>query len=574
MLTLRDLARDLQVPIRSGEEQLDVPVRWVHISELEDPTPWLSGGELLLTTGLGLSTDDRQRAFVDALADHGLAGIGFGVGFAHSRIPTALLEAAQERGFPILEIPYELPFIAVTEKAFTRLVNEQYAVLQRSIAAQERLQRIVLSERGLDAIVAAIAALLGGTAMVFDGRGEPLSTHPFRRELGPQLVSEIGQELHDRARRGERRAFVPSDPELGPRALALPVLASDTTERGGVPQAWLVAVKDTGGLSELDRLVLHQAVTVVALELLRHRVADTTERRLAGDVLNALVAGEVEGSELRRRLEPFGLGGEVTALIMQATAPGASAVEACEVALAAALRDEAVGGLVAETGGLVCALMPGLGDDELFELAERILDRVGHHTASPPNAGVGRAVTADRARETFHEARCAMEARLLGGDPTAEDGTPAPVGPGQTRVATYRDLGSFQLLLSLQDSDALRLYCDSLLAPIERGEGHYGGELMRSLEAFIECNGQWEAAARRLYCHRHTLRYRIRKIEELTGRDLASARDRIEFWLALRGREIAVRRPAGIAGDTRRPALAAVTAEPPPPAVTASFARR
>jgi purine catabolism regulator len=66
---------------------------------------------------------------------------------------------------------------------------------------------------------------------------------------------------------------------------------------------------------------------------------------------------------------------------------------------------------------------------------------------------------------------------------------------------------------------------------------------MRSLEAFIECNGQWEAAARRLYCHRHTLRYRIRKVEELTGRDLASARDRIEFWLALRGREI-VNRPA------------------------------
>ena len=94
------------------------------------------------------------------------------------------------------------------------------------------------------------------------------------------------------------------------------------------------------------------------------------------------------------------------------------------------------------------------------------------------------------------------------------------------------------LLLSLQDTDALRLFCDSLLGPIEHGEGAYGGELVRSLEAFIEANGQWESAARTLYCHRHTLRYRIRKIEELTGRDLGSARDRIEFWLALRGREL------------------------------------
>ena len=77
-----------------------------------------------------------------------------------------------------------------------------------------------------------------------------------------------------------------------------------------------------------------------------------------------------------------------------------------------------------------------------------------------------------------------------------------------------------------------------LLAPIEEGEGAYGGELMRSLEAFIECNGQWERAARQLYCHRHTLRYRIRRVEELTGRSLDSARDRIDFWLALRGREL------------------------------------
>jgi purine catabolism regulator len=105
-------------------------------------------------------------------------------------------------------------------------------------------------------------------------------------------------------------------------------------------------------------------------------------------------------------------------------------------------------------------------------------------------------------------------------------------------VASYRDLGAFQLLLSLQDEDALRLYCDNLLGPLETGEGDYGDELLRSLEAFIEQNGQWERAARQLFCHRHTLRYRIRRVEELTGRDLSRARDRIEFWLALRGREL------------------------------------
>jgi purine catabolism regulator len=531
MLSVREVLGDLDIRVLAGEGHLDVPVRWVHISELRDPTPFLSGGELLLTTGMGLDTPKRQREYVATLADHGLAGLGLGTGFGHAKVPKALVDAAKERDFPLFEVPYELPFIAITERAFTRLVNEQYALLQRSIAAQERLQRIVLSERGLDAIAGALATLIGGAALVFDGRGELRAQHTFRRELDEEAVAAVGKELRDRARHGEGRGFVPGHPDFASRGLALPVGSADTPDRG-VPQAWLVAVKDTGGLAEIDRLILHQAVTVVALELLRRRVADSTERRLAGDVLSALVSGELEGLELGRRLEPFGLGGRVSALVL---APGDRELDRWEAALGDALRSEAVSGLVAVSGRFVVALLPGYLDDELFELADRLVTRASDGLGSRPPAGAGRAVAAGRARETYHEARCALEALELGGGVAngARNGS-ATAG----RVANYRDLGSFQLLLSLQDTDALRLFCESLLGPIEHGEGHYGGELMRSLEAFIESNGQWEAAARRLYCHRHTLRYRIRKIEELTGRDLGSARDRIEFWLALRGREI------------------------------------
>jgi purine catabolism regulator len=558
VLTVRELLSELDVDLVAGEGHLDVPVRWVHISELADPTPFLSGGELLITTGMALIDEAAQREYVDRLADHGLAGMGLGTGFAHDAVPPALVERARERGFPVFEVPYEVPFIQITEKAFTRLVNEQYALLQRSIAAQERLQRIVLRERGLDAIVGALSALVGGAALVFDARGELEVRRTFRRELDDETVDALSAELHDRARRGDGRAFVPAHPDLAPRALVLPVGGPDAPGAAGapvgaagngsaaLPQVWLAAIKDGGALAEIDRLILHQAVTVVALELLRRRVADSTERRLAGDVLSAVIAGELEGPELQRRLEPFGLGGRVSALVAEPR--GQPAVT--EGALADALRAESVSALVAtptgaHAGHQVCALLPGFLDDELFELAERVVARAGEALGARPVAGAGRAVPAGRAREAYHEARCALEARGLGGGPAnggaGPGGGPANGAAGRAApegVATYRDLGSFQLLLSLQDSDALRLFCDSLLGPITAGDGHYGGELMRSLEAFIECNGHWEAAARRLYCHRHTLRYRIRKIEELTGRDLGSARDRIEFWLALRGREL------------------------------------
>jgi purine catabolism regulator len=565
VLSVRELLRDLEaVELLAGEQGLDVPVRWVHISELLDPTPWLSGGELLLTTGLQLSSAGSQREFVERLADHQLAGVGFGTGFSHADVPGALREAAEERGLPLFEVPYAVPFIAITEKAFARLINEHYAVLQRSIAAHERLERIVLSEGGLDAVVGAVAALIGGPALVFGARGEPLAQRTFRLPVPSEAATALGEELRRRTSEGKRRGFMPDtslaagEGELGPRALALPVAATGTPDSSGaVPRAWLVGAKDAGGLSELDRLVLHQAVTIVALELLRQRVAEDTEQRLAGDVLSAVVRGELAGVELARRLTPFGLSGRVGALVLASPQIASWRPPEGEEALADALREQALPGLVASEGGLVCALVPGVADDELFPAAERLRAAVQARLGAPVEAGAGRGVEAGEARRAFHEARCALEARALAGrDGVAlgnGDMSAAPanghatVTPGsgngasradQVGVATYRDLGSFQLLLSLQDDDALRLFCDSILGPIEAGDGHYGGELMRSLEVFIECNGQWERAARALFCHRHTLRYRIRRVEELTGRSLSSARDRIEFWLALRGREL------------------------------------
>jgi purine catabolism regulator len=549
VLTVGDLLRDLDVRLLAGERGLHLPVRWVHISELLDPTPWLSGGELLLTTGMQLDTEAQQGEFVARLADHHLAGLGFGTGFKHAEVPGPLLEIAAEREFPVFEVPYEVPFIAVTEAAFTQLVNEQYAVLRRALAAQERLERIVLSERGLDALVGALATLIGAAVVVFDARGEPLQQHAFRRALEPEALETLRAEVHERARRREGRAFMPSFVD-GNQGIALPVAADGAPRPAGgglgrAPEAWLVAIKDAGPLSDFDRLTLHQAVTIVALELLRSRVAGDTERRLAGDVLDAIVRGELTGSELARRLGPFGLSENVAAVVLKRVGDGRGSGMSVEAALWSALRDEAATALVASVGTLACALVPGAADDDLIALGERVAVVAEGELSDEVRVGIGRAVPAADARRSFHEARCALEALALGdgvsmnGNGAVASGTGSGSGAGdRPRVATYKDLGSFQLLLSLQDDEALRLFCDSILGPIEASEGPYGGELMRSLEAFIEENGQWERAARRLYCHRHTLRYRIRRVEELTGRNLGSARDRIEFWLALRGRQL------------------------------------
>src|SRR4051812_35428542 len=163
--------------------------------------------------------------------------------------------------------------------------------------------------------------MIGGPAVILDARGEVLARHAGRANLTNQAIESLVAEMRERRRQGGRRGYVPSAEAFSPpsRALALPVARTGGREagpEGPLPDAWLIAAKEAGPLTELDRLTLHQAVTIVALELLRRRVADDTERRLAGDVLSALIAGELAGADLARRLEPFGVSDRAGALLL------------------------------------------------------------------------------------------------------------------------------------------------------------------------------------------------------------------------------------------------------------------
>jgi purine catabolism regulator len=514
MLTIQNLLDEVGLRLAAGREAAESPIRWVHITELLDPTPWMSGGELLLTTGIQLKSDDEQRAFVRRLVDHHLAGLGFGTGFEHEYVPPAILEEAEKHGFPLFEVPYEMPFIAITEKAFARLVNEQYEVLQRGIAVQRRLEQLVLEQRGLPEVARALSAAIGGTVVMLDGHGEEMAAANFRRELPPATLASIRAEAEAHNSGGRPAAFEPSHEDVSGRALALPV----ASEAHGGPRSWIVAIRDTGGLGEFERLILQQSVTIVALELMRRRVVRETERRLAGDILAEVIDSELDESELRARLRPFGVGARAAVLVFSLQDP-----EVAEPTLERVMVELDVAALVASREGLLCAVVDGSVEDPVSLAAKALAVLVEEHGAV--RAGASRVADISTLKRAFFEARYALEATVM------LDGR-AP------EVSSWRDLGALQFLLAVQDDKALELYCESVLGPIENGEGEYGGELLRSLKAFVEHNGQWERAARELYCHRHTLRYRIRRVEQLTGRDLSSARDRIEFWLALKAREL------------------------------------
>src|SRR5918911_1854457 len=142
MLTVADIAElpRLDLTVAAAAEGLANEISWLHVSELADPTPFLEGGELLLTTGLGVGElAATQRAYVRRLARHELAGLGFGIGFGFAEVPAPLLEEADKLSFPVLTVPYEVPFVAITKTAFTHLAGEQLEHLTRALSVHERL---------------------------------------------------------------------------------------------------------------------------------------------------------------------------------------------------------------------------------------------------------------------------------------------------------------------------------------------------------------------------------------------------------------------------------------------------
>ncbi|WP_407940861.1 PucR family transcriptional regulator ligand-binding domain-containing protein, partial [Nonomuraea antri] len=149
---------------------LDVPVRWVAVSELEDPTPFLEGAELLLTTGMRLEGD--FSGYVARLVARGVAGLGFGVGLSHAAVPSALVSAASAAGLPLLEVPRETPFIAIGKVVSELLAAEQYDEIARAFAAQGRLTRAALRPEGMNAVIDRLAKEIGGWAALLDESGE------------------------------------------------------------------------------------------------------------------------------------------------------------------------------------------------------------------------------------------------------------------------------------------------------------------------------------------------------------------------------------------------------------------
>ncbi|WP_045729496.1 PucR family transcriptional regulator [Pseudarthrobacter chlorophenolicus] len=300
-------------------------INWVAVTELEDPQRFLNGGELILTTGLRLKSAPEQRRFVRQVQRAGAVGIGFGVGLSHEAVPPALLAEANRWGLPVVEVPYETPFIAITKLVADAQSADHYSKLERLIAGHQILARALLTGGGL-------AELL--------------------KQLGSMLRTDIALT--------QFTAQLYNSSSAAPAADSWSSFPIPTGRRDACTLWVRQPFEDTG--------IVGYAQNLISVELNNMVKQRQSQRALCGQVLEDVIHGALETSEAQRRLAGVGINSTRKNVVLLAVSPahhkalGSTSVpRALEGAVAAVVGKDLVV-VINDDGGAAPALARQLSD--------------------------------------------------------------------------------------------------------------------------------------------------------------------------------------------------------------------
>ncbi|MER8234900.1 PucR family transcriptional regulator [Streptomyces sp. NPDC101490] len=552
----------LGLRLLGGEDELDRSVRGVMTTDLKDPSRYLSGGELVLTGLAWLREPSDAEPFARILASAGVAALAAGEAELGD-IPEDLVRACSRHRLPLFAVNESVAFATITEHVVRQVSGERAGDLAAVVDRHRRLMtsgpagggpEVVLDLLGSDLDLR--AWVLSPTGRQIAGAGEPLPAGLAASLAGEHLAATRT------GRRGPHR--------LTTGGTTYSLFPIRNTGRGAVPASrdvretvlsdWLLAVEADAGDWPAARLDLLQGVTqLIAVERDRRDAARTVRRRLAQEVLELVQTGAAP-AEIAARLRvaaPVLLPGLGTAPHWQVVvarveweqeAGHGPAVEAGPVAqalLEEILVDPATVGAestdriaVAHSGDEAIALVPlaagPLPDSEDEGTASALglhADALLAAVRAPLSAGL-----ADDGRLTLGVSAAVHSAEGLRGalEEARHARRVAAARPGRVCAAGHHELASHVLLLPFVPDDVRRAFTARLLDPLRDYDRRHRAELIPTLEAFLDCDGSWTRCATRLHLHVNTLRYRVGRIEQLTGRDLSRLEDKLDFFLALR----------------------------------------
>jgi hypothetical protein len=552
---VRDLfdVPDLGLRLLTDVAGMDRAIRHVYTTDLPDPSRYLTPGTLVLTGLMWCRAPGDADRFAAALDRAGVAALG--AGEALGQVPAEVIRACARHGIPLLAVPAETSFAAVTEEVGRRLSGDRATAMTRVLGRRRLLLSAVAEGAGLDAMFQLMSRELGAECWLLTGLGRVVGgTSPsLPRPLALELACE-----YLKADRLPATAEVTAPGAGGGKYSLLEV--------GGEPRitSWFLACagREQDWPHELRESVAELAADV-ALERARLDAARTGDRKLAEAIAGMLVSGG-EGTapaEIASLMRTAGLPPDgryvVIALTVEAdrvTGPNAGrwrydlaaelALPLAEGTLAAPLGEEIIllvpapENTAPENTALENTASEGTAPDGTGSEGDDPDDASPAHAFAARIRGVDPVVASDRSRIRVSAgvSAPAVGVTALAGalhEASSARRLAALRGTTAVSVVTSDEVASHELLLATVPPSVLRSFRARLLGPLLAYDDRHRAELLPTLREFLACSGSWNACAAKMYVHVNTVRYRIRRIEELTGRDLSSLNDQVDFFLAL-----------------------------------------
>jgi purine catabolism regulator len=477
---------DLGLRLVAGERAAERDILWAHAIELADPTPYLDGGELVMTTGINVGAHGAaQYDYVSRLASAGTAALAVDTGTTFTAVPVGVLSAGDDLGLPVLEVPASTPFIAIARAVVDALKADELRSVQQVVDQQEILARATL-RGGIPGVVGALADYLVATVAVADTDGRLLAAE------GPEQ-DRLDAILGDGTWTARYAGIVTAD---GDAFVTVQKLRAAQPVRGHL------AVRSSAPLNNTDRLLVAHAVSLISLALEKPARVVDAEQRLRTAVTREMLGGAatVDSGVLRY----FGF--EPNGDVVVASFDGAGPVLAAE---------QNLGRQLSASGPYLMAVV---GDDVVIVV---------------PAAGSKRRLAAVLTELDGRRGGASRPVRLHDLDVGLEQARIAARAGSDAAFAEFADVGAFGIMLGGRTTAELRVLAAPLDPLAEQGE-----DLVDTLVAFLSHNGQIEAAATGLGVHRHTMRNRLVRISELLADDLQSVDTRTQLWLAVHARKL------------------------------------
>ncbi|MCW3050740.1 MAG: Purine catabolism regulatory protein-like family [Solirubrobacterales bacterium] len=497
-LTVRQLTEIpyLRTRIHAGADGADQSIGWAHSIEMPRPWEWLEEGDLLMTVGLGIPSDEAdQVGYISNLAAVGISGVAIGDGMHAPPLSDAMMATAERLALPVLFTAFEVPFVQISRAVGAANHGDEHTRLVRAVRIYDRVRADVARN-------ASPAELLQGLAQEIQCR-----LHVCANDSGASLFPGAAAPpaaLRDAFSRAveERGGALPGILRLavgGATVLVVPVPARRS--------ASLLAVPNEGTSAPPYALLQHVA-TVLALEVGRIWAEREELRRLGSETLASLLDGRISTAAAAQQLRRHGMDEGPFALVAvrREGDPQGSGW------LHHALADREVPHMLLRRSETLLALLPA-GTAVLAELIG-LFDEDARIGVSDPFDEL------DGTRSAAREARWALAAAQNDGQ----------------RLTLYGDQS--QTVFGPRSISEARTAVEQILGPVLAYDAEHGTDLVPSLATFLRCNRSWQRASAQLFVHKQTLVYRMQRLEQLTGRKLNETAAVAQLWLAVQALEL------------------------------------